>query len=249
MSNGEVREPELQEFVLENKHLFGDMGRTSLIFEKRLSVSKKDGAPVSIADCLIFTEKKNIIGCELKSEADNTRRLNRQLRASALICDYQYVICHDKHVPEVERIINRYGHQQVGIISYIEFRGEIVAGVYREPIKNPKRDAYHVLNMLWKSEIVSLLGAFRRPLERAEKELGVSIPENRTTYGDKNNQNSFTHRMSKPQLIRNLIARVGPEEATKIACDVFINNKHDVAKSIKLRHFYPSKLERGEDNG
>lgn len=244
MANGSIREPEVKEFVLNNKHLFGDMGDTALVFEKRLSVSRKSNVPVSIADCLIFTTKKNIIGLEIKSEADTTKRLNRQLRAYSAICDYVYVLCHDTHVPEVERIVGRYGHSHVGIIAYTEFRGEVVAGVYREPLKSPQREARHVLNILWKTEILRLLGTFKYPLARAERELGVKQYPNPKGARDVH-VSTYTNKSTKPQLIRNLIARIGPEESVRVVCDIFIHNRHDITKSIKLKHFFPSKLDWG----
>ena len=49
------------------------------------------------------------------------------------------------------------------------------------------------------------------------------------------------------QLANNIIARVGEKEAAKILCDIFINNKFHPERSIKLHHFHPSKLDRGEN--
>ncbi|MCC9083788.1 sce7726 family protein [Enterococcus faecium] len=75
----------------------------------------------TICDCLIFTEKRGVIGIEIKTERDSTKRLNKQLKDYEKVCDFVYVLCHDTHVPKVEQILNRYNHRHVGILAYTEF--------------------------------------------------------------------------------------------------------------------------------
>ena len=54
----EAYEQDLKDFTLDNKHIFKEVDDSVLsgvIFEKRLSVSRKDNAPKVIADCLILS--------------------------------------------------------------------------------------------------------------------------------------------------------------------------------------------------
>lgn len=230
-------EDDIKQVLLKKGKMFGDIGKSTIVFEKGITISS------TIADCLIFTEKKGVIGVEIKTERDSTARLNKQLKNYSLVCDYVYVMCHDNHIKKVEQIMKRYHHEHVGIISYIEFMGEPAVGVYKPARKSPLKDVYHTINILWKEEILKILGAFRH--------YGARAPKSSYTVADRSGglnglsiKSSFSARMSKPELIRNLIARVGRPEANQIVCDIFIEHRNNPAKAIKYHHFFPSKLER-----
>ncbi|MCA7081865.1 hypothetical protein LGL73_14055, partial [Staphylococcus aureus] len=63
-------EDDLKQAVLQHISLYeylGDLGRTKVIFEKSVNYGKL------IADALVFTDNKGIIGVEIKTEADTLR--------------------------------------------------------------------------------------------------------------------------------------------------------------------------------
>lgn len=249
----EIREDELKAYTLRSKHMFPELNKdeeSTVIFEKRLSMSKSDNAPNVIADALIFNESGNILGVEYKSETDSTKRLNKQLRAYSLVCNYVYVFVHDKHVPKTEEIIKRYNHQHVGIIAYIDFKGQITAGVYKRASRSPYQSAYHALNLLWKSEILTVLGTLRYP-ERHVDEIGLSNMTPKANEGSLVGSGywgrTYDGNMKKNQLIRNFIKWFGEEEAMKVLCDIFINNKMHPTRSIKLRHFINKEIPHVEE--
>lgn len=236
-------EADIQSLLLRKGSFFGDIGQSTIVFEKAIMQGN------TIADALIFTENRGLIGVEIKTERDSTQRLNKQLRDYSKICDYVYVLCHDDHVAKVEGIMKRYHHEHVGIIAYTEFKGEPVAGMYKEATKSPLKDVYNTINMLWKEEILTILGTFRHPGKRIETELGIpslEVTDRQGGLGGLYTKSSYSRKQRKPELIHNLITRVGYEEANKIICDIFINNRNHPEKSIKLRHFFPE--ERGGDN-
>lgn len=226
-------EKDIQDLILQKEHVLGELGQSSIIFEKAISCGS------TIADCLVFTEEKGVIGIEIKTERDSTKRLNKQLENYSKVCDYVYVMCHDIQVPEVERIMKRYKHNHVGILAYTKFMDEPVLGVYKQAVKSPHKSMYHTLNILWKQEILTLLGTFRYPVRRLEEEMGANTQtlQTRSSGMGVANMTPFSRNMRKPELINTFIRRVGYEEANKIFCDIFINNRNHPEKSIKLRHF------------
>lgn len=250
MSKEGAYEADIKNLILNKPYILGDLGRTSVVFEKGLSVTKDKTVKKVIADCLIFSEKQGIFGLEIKTIHDSTTRLNRQLKSYSLTCDYVYVVCHDDHVPKVEQIIKRYQHTHVGIIAYSEFRGKPIAGVYKKATRSPNKSVYHALNMLWKTEIVKMLGTFRHYASRIEEEYGVNSYKvkdrggMRGLHGDLV-KSTYSMRMTKPQLIKEFIYKVGEEEANKILCDIFIEDRLHPERAIKLRHFNPTHDPRG----
>lgn len=243
-TNGKALEPVIKEFLTENELFFGDMGEHIIASEKSMGKSKQQKIKTTIADLLIFSEDKGIIGVEIKTEYDNLRRLNRQLRGYSLVCDYVWVVCHDNHVEGVETRLKRYQHQHVGIIAYTEFNGDIIGGVYREATRNPNKSTYHAVNILWKEDIVKIMSGLRFPSRIAERELGIENMKDttRNTYGS---ASSFTNKMRKGELISNMLVRFGEQEANRMVCKFFINNENP-HKVLSLKHFKPANLDRGE---
>lgn len=135
-------EDDIKELILQKKHIFISEGKSTVLFEKGIVIGS------TIADCLIFSEEKGIIGVEIKTERDTTRRLNKQLKNYSLVCDYVYVLCHDEHVSKVEEIINKQ-FPHTGIIAYTEFKGEPVLGVYKQAVKSPFKKVEMAYQMLW----------------------------------------------------------------------------------------------------
>lgn len=246
-----ILEGKVKQFILDNKSLFsglGDLGRSSLVFEKVLPYSRKHNVKKTIADVLMFTEKKGIIGLEIKSEYDNLSRINRQLRGYLLNCDYLYIVCHDKHVENLEKRLDTQGYQYVGIIAYSEFKGQMVAGVYREAGNNPRKNIYYSMNILHKKEVLMILSGFGHPNRVAERELGrVSASDPTRGEGAFKGyyaESSYSSNQRKPELIHQLISMVGPKEANYLLCKMFINGRQNPERMLELKHFRPQELDR-----
>ena len=236
---GTLYEADIKELILDKAHMFGDLGNNVVLFEKALSMSKDRGVKKVIADCLVFSENRGVLGVEIKTERDSTQRLLRQLRSYALTCDFVYVACHDKHVAGVEKILKRHGFPFVGIMAYVEFKGTPMIGMYKEADRSPQKDVFHTLNMLWKVELLRLLSALKNPHKVILNETDPDSLDSKIPTYSHLKQNTYTSKMRKSQVIRELISWLGDTEANKVLCDVFINNRLDIARTIKLRHFNP----------
>lgn len=236
-------EPMIKDFVMHSENFFGELGENITLSEKSMGKSNQRRIKETIADLLIFSMEKGIIGIEIKTEYDNLQRLNRQLKGYSLVSDYVWVVCHDKHAEGVEQRINRYKHKHVGIIAYTEFKDTIIGGVYREPYRNPKKSVYHATNMLWKEDIVKILSGLRFPSRVAERELGVrNLKEtDRNSYAT---AVTFPNRMKKGELINNMLARFGEHETNNMVCKYFIENQNP-NKVLNLKHFDPRNFDKG----
>ena len=118
-----------REFVKRNLEFF-TKENTYLINEMKLN-SK------NIIDMNFFDFNTNtIIGFEIKSERDNTKRLEGQLKTYTSFCNIVYVICHEKHLDKVQELIDSKNFSRyVGIIKVdndLNFT-EVRKGVYQKP--------------------------------------------------------------------------------------------------------------------
>jgi len=237
-------EPMIKDFVLANESFFGDLGESITASEKNMGKSRKRGVKATIADLLVFTEKKGIIGVEVKTEYDNLQRLNRQMKGYSLVCDFVWVVCHDKHVEDVEKRLKRYHHQHVGIIAYTEFNDTILGGIYKHPFQNQNKSTYHALNILWKDDLVRIMGGLRYPSRIASRELGFKNTKE-TERHSAMTSTTFSNKMKKGELINNIITRFGPIEANRMVCKFFINNENP-NKVLTLKHFKPQNFHKGD---
>lgn len=236
-SDIKYREEDVVAMLKDKEHLFPNIGKSSLVFEKAIMQGK------TIMDCMLCTENKGVIGIEIKTERDTTYRLNKQLQDYNKVCDYVYVMCHDNHVDKVEDILKHHKHAHVGIIAYTIHKGVPWVGVYKEADKSPLKDVYYTLNILWRSEISDLLGTFKHLASKIErdnpdikgldaKNSGVSLPElTRSAI--------VGRKARKPDLINALVAKLGPVEANKVFCDIMIKHRNDPTKAINIQHFNP----------
>lgn len=148
-----LREDDLKNAVLHNQHLFahlGDLGKSVVLYEKKISKRV-------ISDCLLLSSKQGIIGIEIKTDADTTKRLRHQLYGYARTCDYVYVLCHDNKVAPVKDVIKELDYGFVGIITYEQFENEPLLGVIHEPRHSPYTNHVNYCDLLWKSEIRQVL--------------------------------------------------------------------------------------------
>lgn len=228
-----AREQFVKDFILDNKGLFGLLGDATVVFEK--AVHRYN----IITDALIFSELKGIIGIEIKTKNDSLSRLNKQLKAYRAVADFAWVMCHDKHVDKVEKIIDDNGHIGVGIMSYTEFEGTLIVGVIRDANTSPYKDARVVLDMLWKSELKTILSPIRNGLDVFEYIKNHSSFENKHSGGGgiENHGASVTGSAPKRTIIEFIIGYLGTANASQLVCDMFRLGIMDASKVIN-RHYF-----------
>lgn len=232
-------EEDIKQAILLKKHLFlSKEDESTIVFEKGIVIGS------TIADCLIFSKEKGIVGIEIKTEVDTTRRLNKQLNNYSKVCDFVYVLCHDNHVEKTEDILRKNHHHHVGIVSYSEFRGTPIMGVYKPPTRSPFKSVHMAYQMLWREEISNLLGSFKRQMKTLEEEgLRVNMTESRSggLHGLYTQSNASKKYLRKGDMIKMVIARLGETEANRLLCDIFISGRMHPEKSLKFHHFKENK--------
>lgn len=230
-----VYEKSVKQAVLDSKTFFrslGDLGKSRIIFEKTCGYGEL------IADCLIFTENRGIIGVEIKTAHDTLKRLSKQLDSYVRVCNYVYVFCHDSHLEAVEALIKRKGLvNTVGIISYIEFKDDVIGGVVKEAQPNSRYELTYALEMLWKKQIERVIHMF------TDKQEQLAI----NTYGgiapvqDRRNLSGgmrmVGQRTSKKNLIRVYVDLLGEVNGTKILCQQFQTVQPYPDRVLKLYKF------------
>ena len=124
-------------------------------------------------------------------------------------------MCHDKHVPKVEQILKRYKHTHVGIMSYINFKGKPVVGKYKDATPSPHRSPYHTMNILWKTNLMTILRLIRDP---HTYRTGYSYNASGRYSGGEGNfsQTTQSKRMKKPAIINQIIRYVGVDNTYKL---------------------------------
>lgn len=236
-SNEEFYEQQVKDLILSHESLFGDLGRSSIVYEKAINSQS------IIADCLIFTEKKGVIGVEIKTAHDTTRRLNKQLKGYSAVCRYVYVLCADSQLDAVENVITTYGHSHVGIMCYDMFGESAVVGIYKPAMLSPNFSVYSLTDILWKQEIANILGQLKHPAKYREKAFGEkSLKLKRTDYGESGTTSGFgggftTSRIRKPYMIQNMIGLFGKYQTEKIIVNYFIEEQRSPEKVIHFYHF------------
>lgn len=93
-------------YILDNKDFF-----ESGIFVNEYSIGDHNRVDFALL------KDNYLYGYEIKSEADNLKRLEGQLRAYLKIFDYLYLIVYENHVKDVELLLNRYKLDRVGLIK------------------------------------------------------------------------------------------------------------------------------------
>jgi hypothetical protein len=234
-------EADIKELILNKRHIFlgrGYNGNSTVIFEKGIVVGS------TIADCLIFSEDKGIIGVEIKTEHDNTRRLNKQLKNYSLVCDYVYVMCHDDHIEKTEEILKNHKYPHVGIMAYQEFRGEAALGVYKPATRSPQKSVKMAYQMFWREEISNILGSFKRQMQTLEEQgLKVDVAKSRSNglHGLYTQSNASKKYLRKSDMINMIISRLGDESANQLLCDIFISGRLHPERSLTFHYFKSQK--------
>ena len=232
-------EKKVKQSLLNNPELFnylGNLGNNRTIFEKVVLYNKLR------CDALIFTEKRGIIGVEIKTQYDNLNRLNRQLNNYKKVCNYVFVYCHDSHLEKVKQLLKEHSYgDYVGIISYSTFKGDVIPGLYRKAYSSPVYSIRDAVKMLWKSEIRDILRVY------TTKQAQLAAKDNNYTYAsiypNALQMSSYGYtgiastKLNKNQLISNYIGMFGKKIGTKILAQRFIYGDVDPTKYLKLYHF------------
>lgn len=94
-----------KKFILKNKKFL-----KSGIFINEYSILNRNIADISFYNGDFYCY-------EIKSEADNLKRLTNQLKSYLRIFDYVYVVCFENHIEELKILLNKYNLKKVGIIK------------------------------------------------------------------------------------------------------------------------------------
>lgn len=229
---------QIKALILKHPELFGDLGKTTIIFEKALPTHSV------IADCLIFSSIQGVIGIEIKTDHDNTRRLNNQLKAYEEICDRVYVLCHDNKVAEVIKVLKRYHHDSVGLMSYSTYQGEQLTGIIRDVQICPTFDPANILRVLWKHELVavanSLTSSGTLDFDLVQRKLNLDAATR--SYGriSSGTINPISQSMPKEQIVQYIVGILGLLGAHQLIVDMFINHTKHPDKVLHYYHFKPT---------
>ncbi len=148
----DLLEDDIKNSILHLQSIFRPekLGESLIIYEKTINFK-------TIADCLIFTQKRGIIGIEIKTQHDTLKRLPSQLRDYVRACSYVYVYCHDSKIEGVKHVLNKLNYPFVGIISYTEFDGKVIPGLIQKAHLSNYVSSYIATSLLWKKELRAII--------------------------------------------------------------------------------------------
>ena len=254
-------EADIQKMVLDNQTLFGTLGASNVIMEKKLPGRKV------IADMLIFSSNKGIIGVEIKTAHDTTQRLNKQLDAYKKLCNQVWVVIADEQYDKVLAVLKRYNHDAVGIISYGQIGDKLYPGIMRRPHLPKEFDPKEAYRMLWKKELIvvanslsengmiiadiqeSLHSQFElgttnwdisRSREAKANAKGKRVKQVRLMdmrAGTNTSGSIATNQMNKEQIIRVIFKRISTLGAHQLIVDMFVNETKAPDKVLHYYHF------------
>ncbi len=139
----DIREP-LFDFLEET------FGRIRIIEEKQMGRSRAD---------LLMVLASEIVGIEIKSDADTYARLGRQVKDYDKYCDRNYVVVGTTHAMHIEEHVPQWW----GIITVEAVDGEADFYVLRKAKKNPKQDKKKKLSLLWRPELAHIQSLNQMP--------------------------------------------------------------------------------------
>lgn len=238
-------EADIKKAVLKERHLFYDDGITSDIEDVRIYNEKAIAQGKCIMDCFVLDKNGHTLGMEIKTERDSTQRLNKQMFYYSQVCSYVYVLCHDKHLPKVEKILKDHNHNHVGILSYIEFKGEVMIGKYKQATYSPHRNPYHCLNILWKNVLLILMRYVRDPVT-FRTGYNINAQGHSSGEGHVNNLAFSRKRNTKPQIINGLLSYLGWNNAYKLFTRTVIYGYNDRWKIVEDNFFKALNTEMGD---
>jgi len=216
-----IREDEVKDAILKNEQLFSDTSGSMLIYEKSVYYHKL------IADVLLLTKDSGICGIEIKTEGDNLSRLPHQLDYYVRSCSYVYVFCHDSHLEKVLELLDNKQYPFVGVISYEDFEGEVIAGTIREATWSPLLSIRAAASMLWKSEVYDILRTY----------LSQS-PSKRNADLRVHNYAGIVNKKTKyKQLLRMFSKTFSNYDGISIISNFLISGKYSDEKPLQIYYF------------
>ncbi|EHI59841.1 MAG: sce7726 family protein [Hungatella hathewayi] len=135
--DSDIREP-LFDYLEER------FGKTRIFEEKIIGKSR--------ADLLMLTASQ-IIGLEIKSDADTYERLKRQVRDYNRYCDANYIVIGKSHEKHVEEHIPK----EWGILTVRVMGRDFVIEEMRPAMPNPKMKRELQITLVWRPELQHLL--------------------------------------------------------------------------------------------
>ena len=133
LKDKDIREP-LFDFLEEQ------YGKTRIIEEKTMGKSRAD---------VVMVLEEELVGIEIKSDADTYARLSRQVKDYDRFFDRNYVVAGSKHAHHVGEHVPEWW----GIITVEEVDGVCDFYVLRKAEKNPKQKMLHKIKLLWRPEL------------------------------------------------------------------------------------------------
>lgn len=163
LRDADIREP-LFDFLEEI------YGKTRIIEEKNTGRSR--------ADVVMVTENE-VIGIEIKSDADTYTRLSGQVKDYDRYYDRNYVVIGSTHARSIESHVPDHW----GIITVDEVDGAPDFYILRAPQPNPKRTLQNKLRILWRPELVRIQEQFDMPrYKEKSKDFVIAKIAERTAY-------------------------------------------------------------------
>ena len=136
LKDKDIREP-LFDFLEEQ------YGKTRIIEEKTMGKSRAD---------VVMVLEEELVGIEIKSDADTYARLSRQVKDYDRFFDRNYVVAGSKHAHHVGEHVPEWW----GIITVEEVDGACDFYVLRKAEKNPKQKMLHKIKLLWRPELAHI---------------------------------------------------------------------------------------------
>lgn len=206
---GLVYEHSVKEYILAHPHLFIPRNSQSkVMFEKSIDFGS------TICDVLLFNSVKHEVGIEIKTGHDSVKRLPKQLRDYAKVCDYLWVFVHDSLLDEVTQVIGQLDMPFIGIVSYFEVDGEIASGIIREASYNAYSSCYMACMMMWSTELKVMAKALAKDRHQ--------------------NINSLTR---KSQYIKYLLKQLGNKQVKSYLTYFILDNQSDPNKAYNAFKF------------
>lgn len=99
---------------------------------------------------------KHFVGIEIKSDCDTLDRLERQAEVYNKCLERIIIFCGSKHLRTVEEKIPSWWG--IAVVNK-DTENTINSKFIRRPKKNPDFDAYSLLDLLWKEELIEVLNS------------------------------------------------------------------------------------------
>ena len=141
-----------------------------IIEEKTMGKSRAD---------VVMVLEEELVGIEIKSDADTYARLSRQVKDYDRFFDRNYVVAGSKHAHHVGEHVPEWW----GIITVEEVDGVCDFYVLRKAEKNPKQKMLHKIKLLWRPELahiqeVNHLPAYKqKSKDFVRKKIMEKVPE------------------------------------------------------------------------